>query len=261
MICLLVFGFPFVCHANVIVYWRFEEGEGNYAYDSIGDYGHRLQFAPYYEQYNGWSQDVPVTVIPETGDINIGSIKSGGYIPMEGGTPIYLGSQFTIEGYFNLIGILRNSSILGFGGRFALSGLSLGFGNSPENDNEDTIRFYVTSDKNLHFSEPFDFVFDEWFHYAFVQNGDWGGVYINGELWWSFEGELSDSYAWGNWNDYEMNIGEGWGLCMDEFRISDEALRPDQFLCASSVPEPSTMALFGLGVAILARRRRKQTCE
>lgn len=43
---------------------------------------------------------------------------------------------------------------------------------------------------------------------------------------------------------------------IDEVRISDVALRPDQFLNAPPIPEPATGALLCLGVAGLAWRRR-----
>jgi hypothetical protein len=255
----LLLGFPVISHASVIAYWRFEEVErisGGYgrpfSLDEAGNYG--IYDPTLYD-------DVPTTIIPATGESNTHS-TTGGYIGKEfGSTPIYLDSQFTIECYLNLPSIIRGCTILSFSGRFAISRLSLSFVHEPETDEEGTVRFRVTSDGNYYFSDPFDFVFGEWLHYAFVQDGNRGGFYINGELWWSFEGELSDYYSWGNWQDYDMSIGSTlrYGLgYLDEFRISNEALKPDQFLCASSVPEPSTMALFGLGAALLARRKRKK---
>ncbi|MBT6168592.1 PEP-CTERM sorting domain-containing protein [Akkermansiaceae bacterium] len=48
--------------------------------------------------------------------------------------------------------------------------------------------------------------------------------------------------------EYEMYVDEG--------RYSDNVLTPNQFLVAVNVPEPSSMALWILGGALLLRRRR-----
>ena len=48
--------------------------------------------------------------------------------------------------------------------------------------------------------------------------------------------------------EYEMYVDEG--------RYSDNVLTPNQFLVAVNVPEPSSMALWFLGGALLLRRRR-----
>ena len=106
-------------------------------------------------------------------------------------------------------------------------------------------------------SEPLDFAFDEWFHFAFVRDGDWGEFFINGESMWRFEGDFEDSYSWDYWMDGEMTIGNSWNGYIDEFRISDVALLPSQFLCAA-IPEPSTLALLALGGGLLAAKRRRK---
>ena len=45
-------------------------------------------------------------------------------------------------------------------------------------------------------------------------------------------------------------------MYVDEGRYSDNVLTPNQFLVAVNVPEPSSMALWILGGALLLRRRR-----
>jgi len=52
------------------------------------------------------------------------------------------------------------------------------------------------------------------------------------------------------------NNGNGWEGWMDELRLVDDVLTPEQFLRA--IPEPATLSLLGLGLAALARRRRRR---
>ena len=147
--------------------------------------------------------------------------------------------------------------ILGFSGDKQPSRLHLTLG-CYRADEDGIMRFLLDSGGFRYQSVPIvNFKFDEWFHLAFVQNDDWFGFYINGELQWQEEVELSDSYSWGNWQDGDMTVGNNWPGYIDELRISDVALLPSQFLCAA-IPEPSTLALFALGGGLLAAKRRKK---
>ena len=56
-------------------------------------------------------------------------------------------------------------------------------------------------------------------------------------------------YKFGAINPFDGNF--------DEVRISDTALSPSQFLHVTSIPEPATVALLGMGVVGLIRRKRK----
>jgi hypothetical protein len=51
-------------------------------------------------------------------------------------------------------------------------------------------------------------------------------------------------------------VGRAFNGWIDEFRISDEALAPSQFLNAT-IPEPTTLGLLGLGLLSLLIRKRK----
>jgi hypothetical protein len=51
------------------------------------------------------------------------------------------------------------------------------------------------------------------------------------------------------------NNGNGWEGWVDEIRFVDDVLTPEQFLQA--IPEPATLSLLGIGLAALARRRRR----
>ena len=90
-------------------------------------------------------------------------------------------------------------------------------------------------------------------------------IYLNGSLAASgYVGPAGDGpyYFPGTDNTGDRVIGgnngsfRGW---LDEFRISDEALTPDQFL--NAVPEPGTFTLLGLGgLAFLFSKPWKKRC-
>lgn len=46
-------------------------------------------------------------------------------------------------------------------------------------------------------------------------------------------------------------------MTCDEFRISDTALTPDQFLGAYGIPEPGTIGLLLLGLPVIGFARRR----
>ncbi|MBN1511156.1 MAG: PEP-CTERM sorting domain-containing protein, partial [Phycisphaerae bacterium] len=109
---------------------------------------------------------------------------------------------------------------------------------------------------------PADLVeLDTWQHYALVKQPGEYSIYIDGDL--QFNGSLptgtdGPSVFYGTDETGSRAIGDGWRGYLDEFRISDEALTPDQFL-NPVIPEPSTLALGVLaGVALLAFRSRRK---
>lgn len=72
------------------------------------------------------------------------------------------------------------------------------------------------------------------------------GLYSSGRV---SVGGLSDGLGYGQYFD---------GI-IDEVRIADTALNPSQFLYTAPVPEPTSLASFGLIASLALRRRRRST--
>lgn len=104
---------------------------------------------------------------------------------------------------------------------------------------------------------PADLVtLNEWHHFALVKTPGYFSVFIDGSL--QGEGSLPSStdgpYIFGGSPETgDRSIGNGFRGYLDEFRISDEALTPDQFL--NAVPEPSSAILLIVGAGLLIRHR------
>lgn len=111
-----------------------------------------------------------------------------------------------------------------------------------------------------------------WYDFAVTSDGTWLRLYIDGvevastDMSLSGSGDTSLAQATGDGGDWRANawtVGRGlyngghgdraYGF-IDEVRISDEALAPNQLL--ANVPEPGSIALLTLGGLLVARRRR-----
>lgn len=248
--------------SDVIAYWRFEENGGDYASDSAGSFDGILSgFSNTSSNWgnaneNGWSSYVPSSTIPLTGDENHGSLHMGcGYVDFSQSYTLSLGTSFTVECYLKITDLYPNS-ILGLGADYGTSKLFLYMseymGNAVFNYSLEDQGFYTIVS---------DFTTNEWHHYAFVKEPGSCRLYLDGTLLttMALSSDLDGPYVFPAGWPGDRTIGNesgalyGW---LDEVRISDEALTPDQFLCA--IPEPSSLMFFSVGLWLLFHHRRKR---
>jgi hypothetical protein len=236
-------------HAAALNYWRFEEGNGGYVADEVGGITGGLVG-------NGgwpWSAEVPAATVPLTGAANNGSLYCGGvWLDITTPQTMALGPEFTIEFFFNAVEPVISSTFFGLAnGSFLDAALSDG----PDY----MLGLYFGS--NLEITSADLVTINEWHHFALTKTPGAFSVFIDGAL--QGGGSLPSStdgpYVFGGSavRDGSRNIGNGFSGYLDEFRISDMALTPSQFLNAS-IPEPSALGLMLLGAAGLAWRRRRK---
>lgn len=246
--------------ADIISHLRFEEGSGVYAADETGLMNGALlggwsNFDPGGggAGYSGWSTSVPGSTVPLTGAANSGSLYFAGggeYVNLSNANSVDLGTSFTIELFFRPEDLSVPNSLFAFSVGSAL-GVAL----------DDNV--FATYLQGTRSTAPNDLVvLDQWHHYALVKQPGEYSIYIDSVL--QFNGALSSStdgpYSFfGTDISGDRELGENFHGYIDEFRISDEALTPSQFLIA---PEPGTVALVTLGgLALLLSRRSRHAAH
>lgn len=255
-----------VSSGDVISYLRFEENGGALASDQTGLLDGELTAFDNTSPGGGdtgdegWSTTVPSPLVPLTGQANTSSIRfSGGseFVDLSNGSDLFLGTSFTIEFFMKPDQPVVASPMFGF---------------EPVSD----LHFLlgVSSDELVlrgQFQEQIDglipatlVAIGEWQHFALVVESAEYSVYIDGQQ--QYNGPLPSGgggpyFFPGTDHTGDRTIGGDsgtWRGYLDEFRISDEALTPDQFL-NHVIPEPSTAFLFALaGLALGLRRRNKR---
>lgn len=251
-IILIAFGLAAgLVRADVISYLRFEEGSGVVAYDQTGLLNGEL--SDFSRPTVGWSVDVFSPIVPQTGQPNTGSLRFGGgseFVDLSNPSTLMLGTAFTVE-FFMKPEQPTISAAFGFA---PLSALYLSL--------------YIEGTGELYFNSQFmsSIVYGPatgvrtgvWQHVALVKQPGEYSIYLDGTriIHDGLPGSTDGPYIFPGGITGDRSIGgesgtwRGW---MDEFRISDEALTPDQFLIA---PEPGTIGLLGIGgLALLLRRR------
>ena len=243
--------------ADTLSYLRFEEGSGYGAYDETGLMnGEVLGFTSVDPGGGdtggtGWSTSVPSASVPQTGEANTGSLHFGpGMVDLSNANVLSLGLEFTIELFMKPDMPITASPMFHFSPVSALS-------------------FMLGEDfGNLYFSSWFQSAstydsaslvqIDEWQHFALVVDSTSYAIYLNGQV------QASNSLPTGGEGPYwfpgdpttgNRTLGDGFRGWIDEFRISDEALSPGQFLNAS-IPEPGTLGLLGAGMILIVIRKR-----
>ena len=231
--------------ADVIHYWRFEESGGVTADDSVGGVNGTLYNIPSVQ----WSANVPDAVIPATGASNGGALSFGGagFVDITTPQPMTLGTSFTIEYFYYAEEIVVASPMFGLGGG---DRLYMAMGGSAGN-----LFFRPQFQGNLILLSADLAQLNEWQHFALVRDDDMYRIYIDGALEYEdlLPADAQGPYVFpGTDETGTRTIGNGFRGYLDEFRISDTALTPDQFLI---VPETSAFGLLALGLGMFAAWR------
>lgn len=247
-------------YGDVIAYLRFEDGAGAVASDQTGIFsGDLIGFDNYGPGggdtgFEGWSANVFAATVPQSGAANTGSIRmqgGGEFVDLSNGQDMILGTSYTVE-FFMLPE--------GDGLAFSLSPFSqvgLGFGYDPGGLTM-SLRFGVGSQVVNPYFLATNVQMGVWQHIALVKEPGEYSVYLNGQLLHNegLAASLDGPYGFpGSDLTGDRTIGgDGttWDGYIDEFRISDTALTPDEFLI---VPEPSTLVLISLGLLGVCGRR------
>lgn len=242
--------------ADIISYLRFEDGSGVYAADETGLMNGALlggwsNFDPGGGDagYDGWSTSVYSPTVPLTGAANLGSLRFAGsspYVNLSNANNLDLGTAFTIEFFFRPEDLSVPNSVFAFSVG-SLLGVAM----------DDAI--FAASFQGQSSIAPADLVtLNEWQHFALVKQPGEYSIYIDGQL------QYSSSLPSGTDGPYsffgtdvagDRELGENFHGYIDEVRISDTALTPDEFLI---VPEPSTLVLISLGILGVCGRRLKR---
>lgn len=245
--------------ADTLSYLRFEEGSGYGAYDETGLMnGEVLGFTSVDPGGGdtggtGWSTSVPSASVPQTGEANTGSLHFGpGMVDLSNANVLSLGLEFTIELFMKPDMPITSSPIL-YLSPFSSMGFAL---------TESLGALYFNSGFQGYNPSPVsadDVQIGTWQHLALVKEPGQYSIYLDGNLLATDSlPAYTDGPYWfsGDPTTGNRTLGDGFRGWIDEFRISDEALLPSQFLNAS-IPEPGTLGLLGLGGLAVWLRRRK----
>jgi hypothetical protein len=226
--------------ADVISYLRFE---GN-ATDETGLMdGELINFTN--PEVEGWSGDVFAPTIPQTGTSNTGSLRFAGgseFVDLSNNNDVDLGTTFTVEFFMKPDQPVIYSGILSLSPQSTLT-LAL-------TESSGDLYFNMEFMDQTPYTSATGVETGTWQHVALVKEPGEYSLYLNGTLIanapvassgdgpYFFPGtDMTGDRTISNWR--------GW---IDELRISDQALTPDQFLI---VPEPGTVFLCLGGVAVL----------
>jgi hypothetical protein len=250
--------------ADVINYWRLEEGSGSGTADETGLANGTLVGFPDTSAGAGdtsdlgWSTSVPNSTVPLTGESNSGSLhfaQYGGAVSFTPSSDMNYGTDFTVEFSFRLDSLpVFDSPYSFFGFQDSDTGFQLSLWEMGDGDDQ----FQLSANGESLSTPSVPLVTDQWYHFAWVRDVQGTGdnqIYIDGGLVASDPAsQPGDTYVFSPGGSYIFGTTfRGYDGYFDEIRISNVALTPDQFL--NAVPEPSTFLLVLLGLFVFGLRK------
>lgn len=257
--------------AAVTGYWRFETDGGSgvtngQALASVDDSsGNGRTGAPIGSPVATYAGTPFPDPVPQTGAANLFALNNStdqGVLLSGAAASGLIGANFTIEAFIRLPSIAANPNGYSlFRSRDATS-FPLGFGlvdSAGTGGLDDDLRLNL-SDANITLQPDINLLAGVNYHVAATYDGATARLYVDGNLMDSAAGTgflgTSVQSAIGNDPQYPSGYNTFFPGFIDEFRISNVALAPEQFLNAT-IPEPSAVMLLGLGGLLLRRRQRR----
>jgi hypothetical protein len=265
---------PYTPDADTLHLWHLDDSDAN---SSVSDSGGSVNLS---KQSGATLGNAAFAGFGTAGNTNAAnnsifrsSVNNPGPLP----APVGAGGAFTYEAMINTSGIAASQQIFAMDSNgalttrpfwFRIQGGDLHFFNLADNDTDNRAEIPTTGDDA--------FVSDQWFHAAVTYDGN-DGVADNLKFYWTrvdasrtqanligsaMINDLSTTatavYGVGNaFRTVGSGVTSNLDGSIDEVRISGIARGAGDFIFTTPVPEPSALALLGLGsIVVLARRRR-----
>lgn len=248
-----------------IAYYRFEEGTPGQTATGFGSIhdssGNGLNGTPLNVQY---SSNVFLNSIPQLSQQNKSSLYFGSGVDIPDNPKFQLTKSLTIEAFINPLNFNTWQQLIVYRGDDRL-GLDPYYIKLDNNE----IRFQIQDQSN--FTAALSVILpaiNQWYHIAGTLDDQTGSMklYLNGTLASSMSTTIRPLSTLSLADNPIVSIGgpPRWGSFIgyiDEVRISDQVLRPDQFLNATPVPEPGSLVFSGLtitAILLISLKRKKR---
>jgi hypothetical protein len=239
---LILTGFGSICSAELsegrIAYWNFDEGSGNKAYDSSGNYDGDIYEATWVNGISGKALSFDgiddYVDIPDTSTLNP--------------------ETFTLSAWIKFNNYNQDNLVVGKHYSGSDGGYWLGV-------YYDQAQFWLSDEPpvRLHTSETYRD--DRWHHIAGVYDGQNQYLYVDGDLAVQVE-KIYSIFSTQNIHIGAIVQGQYYGAfdgLIDEVMIYDRAVSSAEIeeLYYLHLPEPATLLLLGFGSLAFLRKRRK----